>query len=188
MNSFYTRSELNEIGFGSVGDNVLISRKASFYNVQNIHIGSHVRIDDFCILSGCVQIENYIHIAAYTALYGGDAGIVIKDYSNISSRVCMYAVSDDYSGESMSNPMIPEKYKKMEKRRILVEDNVIIGTGSTILPGVLLAQGTAIGAMSLVKASTEPWTIYAGIPVKPLKKRSDRLLELEKQFEKETNE
>ncbi|MDR2409353.1 MAG: acyltransferase, partial [Bacteroidales bacterium] len=52
MNSFFSKEELKDIGFKSVGDNVLISRKASFYSVSNISIGSNVRIDDFCILSG----------------------------------------------------------------------------------------------------------------------------------------
>jgi hypothetical protein len=34
--NFYTHEELNEIGFASVGQNVLISRNAKFYNPQNI--------------------------------------------------------------------------------------------------------------------------------------------------------
>lgn len=34
-------------------------------------IGSNVRIDDFCILSGRLEFGSYVHIAAYSALYGG---------------------------------------------------------------------------------------------------------------------
>ncbi len=67
-------------------------------------INDNVRIDDFCILSGHIEIGSYIHIAAYSALYGGQAGIFMDDFLNISSRVFVYSVSDDYSGETMTNP------------------------------------------------------------------------------------
>ena len=46
-NSFYTREELAELGLKSYGENVLISRKASFYAADKIELGSNVRIDDF---------------------------------------------------------------------------------------------------------------------------------------------
>ena len=52
MNSFYTENELKQIGFKRIGENVLISRKASIYQPELIEIGNNVRIDDFCILSG----------------------------------------------------------------------------------------------------------------------------------------
>ena len=49
-----------------------------------------------------------------------------------------------------------------------------------VLPGVTIGEGAVIGAQSLVKKDCEPWTVYTGIPVKPLKKRpSDKILELE---------
>ena len=66
--SFYSPEELKEIGFKSVGENVLISRKVSIYSPQKISIGNNVRIDDFCILSGNITLGNYCRIAAYCAL------------------------------------------------------------------------------------------------------------------------
>ncbi len=48
---FYTRKELERIGFKSIGENVLISDKTSIYSPQNISIGNNVRIDDYCVLS-----------------------------------------------------------------------------------------------------------------------------------------
>ena len=56
MNNFYDAQELKEFGFAKVGINVLISRKASIYGAKNMSIGSNVRIDDFCILSGKITI------------------------------------------------------------------------------------------------------------------------------------
>ena len=182
MNSFFSESELEAVGFKSVGTGVLISRKASVYNPELISIGNNVRIDDFCIISGSIVIGNYIHIAAYSALYGGIAGITVKDFANISSRVCIYAVSDDYSGNSMTNPMIPDKYKCIQNEPVYIGKHVIIGSGSTILPGVSLEEGTALGAMSLMKSSSKEWTIYAGVPAKEIKERNRKLLYLEERF------
>lgn len=70
MDSFYTREELLAIGFASVGENVLVSRKTSIYGAENMNIGNNVRIDDFCFLSGKITLGNYIHIATATLLYG----------------------------------------------------------------------------------------------------------------------
>ena len=64
---------------------------------------------------------------------------------------------------------------------------MIVGSGCTILPGVTLAEGTAVGAMSLCKQSTEPWGIYAGIPARRIKERSRELLKLQKEYENEYN-
>lgn len=184
MDSFYSQKEIENLGFGDIGVNVKISRKASFYNPENIFIGNNVRIDDFCILSGNIEIRNYVHIAAYSALYGDSEGIFIDDYSNISSRVMIYAVSDDYSGMSMTNPTIPIEYKNLYKKKVTIKKHVIIGSGCTILPGCKIGEGCAIGCMSLVNKDLASWFLYAGIPAKIIRERKKDLLELEKQFEK----
>lgn len=182
QNSFYSMEELKDMGFKSIGADLSISKKASFYGVENISIGSHVRIDDFCILSGKISIGDYIHIAAYSALYGSDAGIQINEFANISSRVCIYAVTDDYSGESMTSPMIPDEYKNLQKAPVYIGRHAIIGSGSVILPGSEIGEGCAVGSLSLIKNVLDAWWIYAGIPAKKLKERSKGLLEKEKEW------
>ena len=52
-----------------------------------------------------------------------------------------------------------------------------------MLPGVTLAEGTIVGANSLVTKDTEPWTIYAGSPAKPIGKRDkNRAIEAAKEL------
>lgn len=182
MTSFMSREELGKLGFKSLGENVLISRNATIYGAGNITIGNNVRIDDFCILSGKVEIGNYVHIAAYSAMYGSAAGIQIEDFANISSRVCVYAVSDDFSGRTMTNPMIPDQYKDVLQKATLIGRHAIIGTGCTVLPGSVLGEGAVMGAMTLVKGEVAPWSIVVGIPAKKIKDRQRDLLELEKAF------
>ncbi|MBQ9686048.1 MAG: acyltransferase [Oscillospiraceae bacterium] len=186
--SFYSPDELPSLGFKAYGKNVLISRKASFYGTENITLGDNVRIDDFCLLSGVITLGNYVHIAAGVMLFAGTAGIIFEDFTTISSRGAVYAMSDDYSGAHMTNPMIPAKYSGVTKQCVRICRHCIIGTGCTVLPGVTLAEGCAVGAMSLIDRSTEPWGIYVGIPAVRAKERSRALLEQYRQFETELAE
>lgn len=184
-NSFYTEQELKQIGFKHIGKNVLISRKTSIYGAGNISIGNNVRVDDFCILSGHLTVGNNVHIAASVLLFAGDAGIILQDFSGISSRSAVYAVSDDYSGEYMTNPTVPDCFKHIISGKVTIEKHVVVGTGCTILPGVTVSEGCSVGAMSLINKTTEPWKIYIGIPAKPKFERSKKVLELEKQYYKQ---
>lgn len=182
MNSFYTQEELMKMEFTKIGTNVLISKKASIYSPQKMTIGNNVRIDDFCILSGRIDIGSYIHIAAYSALFGGDKGIEFKDFCGVSSRTTIYAITDDYYGESLTNPMVPDKHKKVYSEKVVLEKHVLIGTSSVVLSGVILAEGSSFGAMFLITKSSEPWSINIGIPARKIRNRSKNILELEKQF------
>ena len=182
--SYYSEDELKELGFASVGENVLVSRYARIYRASKISIGDHVRVDDFCILSGGsgIDIGNYIHIAPNVALYG-EAGIVLEDFCGISSRTVLYTATDDYSGESLTNPMVSKDFKPTyQAEKIVLRRHALIGTNSTVLPGVELGQGVAVGAHSLVVKSCDPWGIYVGVPAKRIKGRSKKILELERRF------
>jgi galactoside O-acetyltransferase len=187
MNSYYTKEELNEIGFASVGENVLISRKTSIYSPHKIFIGNNVRIDDFCILSGKITLGNYIHIAAYVALFAGNAGIDIYDFSGISSKSTVYAVTDDYSGLSMTNPTIPDKYRSIQSSKVIIKKHALIGASCLVLPGVTLEEGSAFGAMTLIHKDSKPWSVNVGIPFKKVKDRLKDIITLENEFMKELN-
>lgn len=182
MTSFYSNDELKLIGFKKYGKNVFISRKTSIYKPERISIGNDVRIDDFCIISGEVNLGNYIHIAAGCYLFGGSSGITLEDYTGISSRTAVYADSDDYSGCAFTNPTLPENYRHIIHGGVVLKKHSIIGSGSTILPGVIIGEGAAVGSMSLVNKSLEAWSICIGIPCKKIKERDRTLLSLEKRF------
>ena len=177
-------ADINAMGFLFVGDNVQISSNASFYNASHISIGSNVRIDDFCVVAagiGGVFIGNFVHIAVGSSLMG-TGKISLSDYSGISSRVSIYSSSDDYSGASMTNPMIPIKYTNVVHADVFLGRHVIVGSGSVILPGVTLEEGVAVGALSLVNRNCEAFGIYAGNPARRIKERKRDLLELENFF------
>ena len=181
---FLSVQELKKIGLKRFGENVLISDKVSIYNASNISIGSHVRIDDFCILSageGGIQFGNHIHIACYSSLIG-KGKIHLNDFSNISSRVAIYSSNDDYSGAYMTNPMVPESFTNVTHGKVIIGKHVIIGAGSVVLPKVTIEDGVAIGALSLVNQSCEKDMIYAGAPAQILKPRKKGIYEKEYKF------
>jgi len=175
------RDEIDAIGFASVGRDVLISNMASFYNAATITIGNNVRIDDFCVLSagaGGIEIGNFVHISVGSTLIGARK-ITLADFSGLSSHVSIYSSSDDYSGALMTNPMVPLRFRGGANEEVFLGKHVIVGSGSVILPGTIIDEGVAIGALSLVKAHCEPFGIYAGSPAKRIKERSRELLNLE---------
>lgn len=186
--SFYSPEELSELGLNTYGENVLISRRASIYSPEKISIGSNVRVDDFCILSGKIQLGNYIHIAAYSALYGAEDGIYIDDYAGLSSRVSIYAASDDYSGAGMTNPMIDEQYRNVISAPVKIGKYVNIGATCVVMPGVTLKEGSAFGNFSYINKDAESWTINAGVPATKKATRLKHILDLEKEFKKATND
>ncbi len=182
--SFYTADELMQMGFSDLGSHVQISRKASFYRAESISLGNHVRIDDFCILSGGsgIHIGNYVHISPYSAVYGGSE-VVMEDYTGLSPRCIIFSESDDFSGHSMIHPFFPDQLKPGYIRgRVILRKFVQLGAGTTVLPGIEMKTGSVTGAHSLVTKSCDEWGIYAGIPAVYIKKRSRKLLELEKRF------
>ena len=176
MTSFYDQNELKELGFKHIGKNVMLSRKASIYGADKISLGDNSRIDDFSILSGQVHIGRYVHVAAFCGLFAGKAAITLKDFSGISSRVNIYAESDDFGGDYMAHPTIPLQYRRTERKDVILEEYSIIGCGGLVLPGGYLAEGSVLGAQSLLKSTLKAWTIYAGSPAKEIKKRSKALL------------
>jgi len=179
---YYTQKQLLSMNFAHLGTNVLISKKASIYLPEKISIGSNVRIDDFCLLVGNIYIGNYVHIAAFTGLHASIGSIFIDDYSTLSSQVTIYSASDDYSGKSMTNSIIPEEFKNVISDEIKIGRHVIVGTGSTIIPNSIIPDGVAIGAMSLVNRQLDPWIIYAGIPCHKIRDRDKNILNIEREF------
>ena len=180
--AYLTRQQLEAMGFKHLGKNVKVSDKASIYNANQISIGDESRIDDFCTISGKVTIGRNVHIAVYVNVAGGEPGITFEDYSAIAYGSHIFAQSDDYLGYAMTNPTVPDRYKKETKLPIVVGRHTLIGTNCVIFPGVTFGEGTAVGACSLVIRDTAPWSVYTGIPAKKVKERRKDLLLMEEDY------
>jgi acetyltransferase-like isoleucine patch superfamily enzyme len=176
---FLSQEQLEEMKFKSLGVNVKISDKASIYNSDQIEVGDHSRIDDFCVVSGKVKIGRNVHIAIFCNVAGGEKGIHLDDFSGLAYGCHVITQSDDYSGKTLTNPTVPDEFKLEQKAPVVISRHSIIGAGSVVLPGVVLGEGTSVGALSMITKSTDAWSIYFGAPAKRIKSRSKELLNLE---------
>lgn len=179
---FLSQQQLESMGFRSLGRNVRISDKAAIYNPEQIEIGDHSRIDDFCVVSGKVSIGRNVHIAVFCNVAGGSEGITFEDFSGLAYGCHVFSQSDDYTGRTLTNPTVPARFKREFKKAVRLGRHCIVGTNSLIFPGVILAEGCSVGAMSMVTKSTEEWGVYSGIPARRLKDRKRDLLVLEQAY------
>jgi galactoside O-acetyltransferase len=181
---YYGSEELRTFGFAAVGDDVRIGKTCTIIGLANITIGSHVRIDDRVTMiaaKGRLSIGSYIHIgeSCYLTATGG---ITLSDFSGLSQGVRIYSVTEDYNGDHLTNPTVPQEFLGMEPAPVVLAKHVIIGSGSVILPGCTIGEGSSVGALSLVTKSLDAWGVYVGAPAKFAKARSKKLLDLEQRL------
>ncbi len=179
--SFLTHDELLGIGFGKIGSNVKVSRHAIFYMPEKIFLSSNCRIDDSVIISAGskVTIGKHVHLSLGVCILG-KGEVVIGDYSAISVKTSIFSSNDDYSGESMTNPTVPNHLRNVTVGKVHIGKHVIVGAHSVILPDSHLGPVSAYGAFSLIKGTYEKNTMYAGIPAKKIGSRSDNCVKLAK--------
>jgi len=180
--AYLTQVELERLNFKHLGKDVKISDRASLDKCHLMSIGDQSRIDDFCAVSGAVNIGRNVHIAVHCSITASHDAVTLGDFSGLAFACHVFSSSDDYSGESLTNPTIPTKFKQIISAPVVIGKHTIVGAGSIIFPGVNLGEGTSIGAGAIVTKSTEPWGIYVGSPARRVKERSKKLLELENEF------
>lgn len=177
---FLTRPELEALGVSCGGDDVRVHVSAVIINPEDLLLGNHVRIDPFCVLSatGSIKLGTYVHIGSHCTLIGA-SGIEVADYAGISHGVGVFSAADDWSGQHLTGPTVPEAFRFVRAAPVKLNRHAGVGAGSVILPGVTLGEGSIVGASSLVRKSIPEWTIWAGVPAKRIGSRKKDLLALE---------
>lgn len=176
---YYTNEELLNMGI-RVGNNVRIHKTVLFFGAENISIGSNTRIDAFSILSAKEEIEigSFVHIACGCYVFGSN-GVILEDYTGISAHCSVYTSNDDYKNGYLTGPMLPAEYRKVREGKVILQKYSLVGASSVLLPGVVLGEGAAVGALTLVNRSVEEYDIVSGNPMTVVGKRDrERLHEL----------
>ena len=109
------------------------------------------------------------HFGVNTGSYiNAIGGVTIGDYVLIGSNVTISSGRhpiEGYSPPVFARPSIPEA--------IVIEDDVWIGAGAVIMPGITLRRGTVVGANSVVTKDTDEYTVMVGIPARKIRTRDD---------------
>ncbi|MFN3192665.1 MAG: acyltransferase [Aureliella sp.] len=188
----YSQEELNNFGFQHLGKNVQIHRSSLIYNANKISVGDYSRIDCHTLLSAGehgIAIGKCVHIAAGCYLFGGGGEIAFEDYSGLSSRVTIYTATDDYTEGYMTNPTVPDELKRVTQGPVHLRKHAIVGASSILLPNVELAQGAAIGALTLVNKDVAEFEILVSRSggSRVIGHRGRRMLELEQALDGKLN-
>ena len=176
------------------GEDSIIGKMVRIRRPEEVTIGDHTIIDDFTYISSALEIGAYSHIASNVVISGGSAKIVIGNFTGISTGVSIHAQSSEYISASFELPSIPKSSQIGGIcKDIVINDHVLIGTKSTIMPGVYLPEGFASSAYSFIPVGDyEPWTLYGGNPIKKIyrrknnnkiKKEAEKLLRLINKYE-----
>lgn len=155
------------------GEDVFIAPTAILKNV--IEVGSHISIDMCVYCSVSLYTGDWVHIAPMTSIIGGKTSILrIGNFSGISTGGRILCGSEDFVNSLCG--FMPNEFKTITHGTTIFEDFSWVGAGSIVLPNITLAEGSVLGAGSVLTHDTEPWTLYMGNPAKPYKIRNKELI------------
>ena len=110
-----------------------------------------------------VSIGSYCQINENVFIQGAKIG------SHVMIAPSVVILNSKHSFKSLDTPMINQEI--LEGIDPTIEDNVWIGRSAIIMPGVVLGEGSIIGAGSVVTKNVEKFSIVGGVPAKLIKKR-----------------
>lgn len=142
--------------------------KIRIRNGGNIKIGNNCEILDGAIIStygGDIIIGNNCSINPYTMIFG-TGGVRIGNNVLIAAQCIVVPVNHSFERRD-----IPISEQGHNAKGIIIEDDVWIGHGCSILDGVTISTGAIVAAGSVVNTNIEPFTINGGVPVKKIKDR-----------------
>ena len=110
--------------------------------------------------------------------FGGDCKLNIKNYVSIAQNVTFILNADHYTNHISTYPfkvkmLQTQTSESFGKGDIIIDDDVWIGYGATIMSGVHISQGAVIAAGAVVTKDVPPYAIVGGVPAKVIKYRFD---------------
>jgi acetyltransferase-like isoleucine patch superfamily enzyme len=157
------------------GDGIRIGRAVEIKSPERLRVGQNVSIDSgsllhcggmkWCNYDGHIVLGNNVYIGPNCVLFGA-GGITIGDNVLISPNVVLTSHQHTYGRVSQ-----PIREQPILFGEIRVEDNVWIGSGTAILPGVRIGIGSVVGAGAVVNRDVLPDSVVAGVPARLIKRR-----------------
>lgn len=167
-----------ECGIARVGKNGILRKGTIIYG--DVRIGDYFQSGHYVVIRAQVRMGDYCTILNHSALEGivrfGN-GVRIMSHVYICSRTWFGDHIFVGPGVTFLNERFPARTEKhVTPKGAFVEDDVMIGGGCTILPGVRIGKGSFIAAGTLVHKDIPPRSFSKGTPctIEPLPERLDR--------------
>lgn len=154
------------------GQDVFISANVEIRRPHLVRVGSHVAVDSgFYCTTGAV-LGDYIHVGPSVTVIGGAPALLrMAGFNTVGAGSRILCASDEFLGAGLAG-IAPAQFRDIvHLEPVIFEAFASLGTNVVVHPGVTLAEGSVVGSCALVTKSTEPWTIYHGIPARPWKER-----------------
>jgi len=133
------------------GEDCVFERDVLIFHPENVHLGRNVYVGHRTILKGYYKNESRLFDRLIVGI-GVNVTILTSQHNELGRHV-----------PPLSSPV--------ETAPVVIEDEVNIGVGSIVLPGVRIGRGAKIGAGSVVTRDVAPFTIVAGVPARFLRER-----------------
>lgn len=130
------------------------------WDFASVHMGVRTGVN--------VGIAEHVYVGRYTTI--GDR-TRISQGSHLTDR--MTIGRNCFFGPHVvtCNDRYPKPFNRNYKvEPPLVEDDVSVGAGAVILPGVRLGRGCRVGAGAVVTRDVPPYTTVVGNPARPIKR------------------
>jgi len=152
----YWKLRLGKLGRGSrIKNHVTIEGSA-----KRVRVGDNFKIWHRCFIAigaGTINFGNNGHLGVDVYINASLGNINIGDYVAVAPKTQIYSYSDYYEQG--------QKIGKVHKvADVNIKDNVLIGSGAVILPGVTINEGAIIAAGAVVTKDVPPFTIVGGVP------------------------
>jgi maltose O-acetyltransferase len=128
---------------GQIGQNSIIEPPFYCTYGQNIYLGDHVYLNVLCTILDCNEVHIGQHVMIGPAVQIYTAAHVLQAEARIQ-------------GWEVAKP-------------IVIEDNVWLGGGAIILPGVRIGRNAVVGAGAVVPRSVPANTVVAGNPARVIR-------------------
>jgi acetyltransferase-like isoleucine patch superfamily enzyme len=149
----------------AIGPNAVI-----YYDVKignNTLIGDGASIREQCVIGSKTIISRYATIS-YNTIIGDYTKIMDGTYITGNAKVGNNVFIGMLSSTSNDNDFVARKYSERDLGPT-IEDNVSIGIGATILPGLKLCNGSLVGAGSVVTKNVPERAVVMGVPARIIK-------------------
>ena len=125
-----------------------------------------------------VRVGNHSYGELNLVSFNWNSKLFIGNYVSIAENVTFLLDADHYVDHISTYPfkaklLPPFENEAVSKGNIVIDDDVWIGYGATILSGVHIGQGAIIAAGAVVAKDVPPYAIVGGVPAKVIKYRFD---------------